>query len=94
MSPDSACPPAEPLVNGCKSSGNGVYRNRIRSASGIARRAGEMYEFGLRRLNGGAVTAISPTGRANASRVFAPLLMRGNYLNPVLDAEGVLEWLC
>ena len=35
MSPDSVCPPAEPLLNGCKSSGNGVYRNRIRSASGI-----------------------------------------------------------
>ena len=42
---------------------------------------------------GGAVTAISPTSGANASHVFAPLLMRGNYLNPVLDAEGVPEWL-
>ena len=28
MSPDSVCPPAEPLVNGCKSSGNGVYHIR------------------------------------------------------------------
>ena len=44
MSPDSVCPPAEPLLNGCKSSGNGVYR--IRSVSGIVRRAGEMYELG------------------------------------------------
>ena len=46
MSPVSVCPPAEPLLNGCKGSGNGVYRDRIRSASGIARRAGEMYETG------------------------------------------------
>ena len=46
MSTDLVCPPAEPLVNGCKGSGNGVYRNRIRSASGIARWAGEMYEAG------------------------------------------------
>ena len=28
MSPASVCPPAEPLVNGCKSSGNDVYGNR------------------------------------------------------------------
>ena len=41
---------------------------------------------------GGAVTAINPTSGANASHVFAPLLMRGNYLNPVLDAAGVPEW--
>ena len=92
MSPVSVCPPAEPLVNGYKGYGYGVYR--IRSASRIARRGGEMYEGGLRRLNGGAVTAISPTYGANAPRTFAPLLMRGNYPNPVLDAEGVPERLC
>ena len=28
MAPASVCPPAEPLVNGCKSSGNDVYGNR------------------------------------------------------------------
>ena len=94
MSPVSVCPPAEPLVNGCKGSGYGVYRNRIRSASRIARRGGEMYEGGLRRLNGGADTSISPTYGANVRGAFAPLLMRGNYPNPVLDAEGVPERLC
>ena len=80
ISPDSVCPRAEPLVKGCKGTGNGVYRNRIRSASGIAGRRD--VRSWLRRLNGGAVIPISPTNGANARGAFAPLLMRGNYVKP------------
>ena len=71
MSPASVCPPAEPLVNGCKSSGNDVYGNRRGDHSPCTRGLRNLYYANQMRYQYGSAALVkskSPLASANSEK--------------------------